>query len=145
MKRILAALTLLALCSCAGGKEKAYSGPDRPSQSVAVIKGNYGTFEDGSMILGVDGTAFDTARDEVEVLPGSHQIAFVYWDKDPSFFPVLRNFTGSFQLEAEAGHSYEIRGEGGQGFHHWEPLQIWAVDLGTETTIWKAAPILTAP
>ena len=142
---ILGGMLVLVLVGCAGGKEKAYSGPEQPSRSIAVVKGTLGLIKDGSLILGVDGTQLDKGRDEVEILPGSHLIAFIYWDKDPSFFPVLRNVVGNFELKAEASHVYEVRRRGGQGFHHWEPLYIWAVYLTTGTTIWKADPIETAP
>jgi hypothetical protein len=105
---------------------KAYSGPDRPEQELALLK-NLATVEivsiDGNRNYSVSKKIIGLNEGVVALIPGMHEVEIVATD-DPTFRPYGTAKTTFF---AETGHKYVI------GYRHkksrkkdWE-WEWWAV------------------
>ena len=112
--RLLTAALLCASIAGCGGIVRAYDGPPRRSQEVAILKTNVGelTF-DTVWVDRVDERTLIRAYSELEVAPGPH-ILRVQLNRGM----IKANTT--IPIEAEAGHAYRVRGTlGRQGPIAW--------------------------
>ena len=138
--RIAIAATVLALSlimsGCAG---RAYEGDPRPREAIAVIKGSGSITEERVLIDIVDGKVFSPSVTEVEVLPGPRTMTVRYVDMVHCIFclgPTTYSYSEVVEINAEAGHTYQFRGEGSWADRP-DPINLRVFDTETNEVIWQ--------
>lgn len=122
----LASLLLLGLTGCV--TERAYQGPPRPPEQIAIIKPGFKNFNEGFAqawtgetphiyIFRCDGRrlerpVWDPASDRLEVLPGAHTLSLTYElssDVGTGYLVTSHSTVGTVTFTATAGHVYVAR------------------------------------
>ncbi len=115
--RTVGALAALAAAVALAGCEpfRAYPGPARPAEEVAVLTRAYARIESfwtfGCFqvhVRDVDGRGAPLWNLPIEMLPGRHQIIFHYGYNAMAVFCPRENRWGSVTFSAEPGHRYEL-------------------------------------
>ena len=114
------------------GTMQVYPGDPLPPDQVALIKPGYRTGV-GAQLLSVDGHELGSYEDKAEVLPGSHSITARL--RIPYGGGALITTPLSLNLNAQAGHTYELFGAawGGGWFEPPTDFTLWIEDKETET------------
>jgi len=121
---------ILMMCavisSCTSPPYKAYSGPELPTDRVAVLslnpRGDLITFS------AVDGAEIEETQHDILVLPGQRAVLVRAYN-DSSIFGkhLLDPDEGTFSFEAVAGHSYTVRAERAGGGT--KALRLQVIDM----------------
>lgn len=148
MSRLATALLLICAFGAGAcqGTSQAYQGAERPSCDVAVIvpenafnRARSAPFGpacgDNEVKVRVNGACLGGRSNTFTVLPGKHDLAVVYLDRAARLNGrTLATRSVVLPLEAQAGHTYAIRGR-----TTWAgdvpTVSIWAVDGATRQTV----------
>ena len=116
----------VAGASCTG-RIRAYDGPPRQPDTVAILKDQYGIYSPRVYFIRVDNVAFGRKRfADLELLPGRHEVEFGF---EESYGHSTTNAVVVF--DAEANHQYEAQAEPFS-----TPFSVRAVFLGSSGN-WK--------
>ena len=139
---IVLALSLI-ISGCAGSG-RAYEGAPRPREAIAVIKGSGSITGELVFIDGVDGKVFSPSLSKVEVLPGRRTMTVRYLDVEHcipligcrGLGPTTFTYSEVVEINAEAGHTYQFRGEGTWADRP-DPINLRLFDTETNEVIWQ--------
>jgi hypothetical protein len=146
MVRAALILALSGLTGACSGALQTYAGPSRNASQVAVIlpENAYNRSRDepfgaapsdAEVRVRVAGHALGGTHNRFEVLPGHHDLAVAYLDRTtPAGHGVLATRAVTLALDAQAGHTYAIRGTA-----TWADgtptVTLWAVDASSRRTV----------
>ena len=141
--RITACLAALVAGSVLSGcgTMQAYPGDRRPRDQVALIKSGFHFGEQGEL-LSVDGQELASNENKAEVLPGPHTITArlrVPHGSNVTYF----SSAITLNLNAEAGHTYELFGEASGGGWLKAPTKftIWIRDKESKAVVAGVKPV----
>lgn len=131
---LLIFIAIAASSGCYSGK--AYEGKARPESDIAIIFGRNPLFGPAMLVHQLDNQApFYPSLARVEVLPGKHTVYIMYMSHSSLPPNEIRALPVVAVLETEAGHKYQINGEG--DLFETDMPRVWIVDTGSGKTVWE--------
>ena len=121
---------IVVLSGC--GAMQTYEGETQPPEKVALIKGSIIPFGTSASINSIDGKDVPRTHDDVEVLPGYHELLVTLSSGVYMFYSFAKM---KVSFTAKAGHVYRVEGK----IHKKETL-IWVVDEGDNSIVGGAKP-----
>ena len=136
LRSIVICLVPLVISGCAFSG-KAYEGSQKPQEEIAVIHGDQGGLFGTSILINwIDAQQMHPSVVKVEVLPGERIVTFYFWDGRARFPTRHYAFEGKAKFTAEAGHQYQIEGEGGWSKDP-SPIKLRVIDTETKNVVWQ--------
>lgn len=108
---IVILLAILFLSACTGGRTRAYSGSEQPSESVALLKHQTGFGKPSVKFVRIDDQPIAGRKyqyGEIELLPGRHEVEFGF-EAAARGSLIYATDSAIVVFEAEANHEYEAR------------------------------------
>lgn len=145
MIRIVLLAWICAVAAGCSGAVRAYEGAPRDDAQVAVIlpENAYNraresplgaTSSGGEVRVRVGGQALGGTNNRFEVLPGRHDLAVAYLDRDAPGGRTVATRAVTLPIDVQAGRTYAIR-----GLATWAngtpTVTLWAVDGTTRRTV----------